>query len=384
VWVTDSVTVTPFGNSRDTLWLAVLAGKSAIRPLRRFAVQGYHTGIASWIEDLAAADNRSMGVMLVERLLQQLNPLPPETLLITATTKSGIDNLERIQRGVPAETADVLAGGLIEEIRRRLMLTGECFNISAACASSTIAIAQGADLIASDYTDAVLVCCMDLVTEFVFAGFSSLQALSAAPCRPFDRDRDGLSLGEGAAAILLMNSEKARREGRSHLGTIRGWGAANDAAHITAPARNGRGLRQAVLNAFNIAQCKTDEIAAICAHGTGTIYNDLMELTAFEQVFGNRRLPIYSIKGSIGHTLGAAGGLETAVGLKSLNEQIVPPTVGFSNPESGAENKVSNQPLTFSGECLLTTNSGFGGINAALVLEKGSSQCMLLLPESAG
>ena len=374
VWVTDAVTVTPFGDNLDDLWLALLAGKSAIRPLRRFAVEGYHAGIASWIEDLVAIDNRSMCHFLTERLLRQLGPTPPNTLLITATTKSGIDNLERMRRCVPADPADVLPGGLLEDVRRQLKLTGECFNISAACASSTIALAQGAELIASGYTDAVLVCCMDLVTEFVFSGFSSLLALAAGPCRPFDRDRNGLTLGEGAAALLLMNSELARQEGRSHLGTILGWGAANDATHITAPARDGCGLRQAVLKTLDIAGRNADEIAAVCAHGTGSVYNDLMELNALNQIFGNRRLPIFSIKGSIGHTLGAAGGIETAVGLRTLSEQTAPPTVGFSNPEMGAENKVSFQPSIFSGDCLLTTNSGFGGINAALILEKGSLQ----------
>jgi 3-oxoacyl-[acyl-carrier-protein] synthase II len=374
VWVTDAVTVTPFGDNLNALWLAVLAGKSAIRPLRRFAVEGYHAGIASWIEDLEAIDNRSIGHFLTERLLRQLGPMPPNTLLITATTKSGIDNLERIRRGVPADPGDVLPGSLFEDIRCQLKLTGECFNIGAACASSTVALAQGAELIASGYTNAVLVCCMDLVTEFVFSGFSSLQALSADPCRPFDRDRNGLSLGEGAAALLLMNAEKARQEGRSHLGTILGWATANDATHITAPARDGRGLRQAVLKALDIAGRNSNEIAAVCAHGTGTVHNDLMELNAFTHIFGNRRLPIFSIKGSIGHTLGAAGGIEAAVGLRTLSEQMAPPTVGFSNPEMGAENKVSFQPLTFSGDCLLTTNSGFGGINAALILEKGSLQ----------
>jgi 3-oxoacyl-[acyl-carrier-protein] synthase II len=372
VWVTDAVTVTPFGDDLNALWLAVLAGKSAIRPVRRFAVEGYPAGVASWIENLAAFDSRSMYHCLTERLLRQLDPMPPDTLLITATTKSGIDNLERMRRGVPADPADVLSGGLFEDVRRQLKLTGECFNISAACASSTIALAQGAELIASGYTNTVLVCCLDLVTEFVFAGFSALQALSPDPCRPFDRDRNGLSLGEGAAALLLMNGALARQEGRSHLGTILGWGAANDATHITAPARDGRGLRQAVLKALDIAGRNADEIAAVCAHGTGTVHNDLMELIAFNQVFGNRRLPIFSIKGSIGHTLGAAGGIEAAVGLRALSEQSAPPTVGFLNPERGAENKVSFQPLTFSGDCLVTTNSGFGGINAALILEKGS------------
>jgi len=249
-----------------------------------------------------------------------------------------------------------------------LSCNGIC--VSASCASSTIAVAHGAALIESGRAEAVLVCCADLITEYAFAGFSALKALSPFPCRPFDRDRKGLSLGEGAAALLLMNAARARRENLDQLGTVLGWGISNDATHITAPAKNGRGLVQAVNQALRSAQRKREEITAISAHGTGTVYNDLMELNAFGQVFGKRRLPIYSIKGAIGHTLGAAGGLEIILGLKALSARMIPPTVGFANPEKGAEGQVSSGPQAVSGDYLLTTNSGFGGVNAALVLER--------------
>jgi len=177
-----------------------------------------------------------------------------------------------------------------------------------------------------------------------FSGFSALKALSPFPCRPFDRDRKGLSLGEGAAALLLMNAARARRENRNQLGTVLGWGIANDATHITAPAKSGRGLVLAIDQALRSANRKPEEITAISAHGTGTVYNDLTELTAFRQVFGQRKMPIYSIKGAIGHTLGAAGGIEIILGLKSLSNRMIPPTIGFSNPEKGAEGQVSPGP----------------------------------------
>ena len=121
-----------------------------------------------------------------------------------------------------------------------------------------------------------------------------------------------------------------------------------------------------------MAQRSPSDIAAISAHGTGTVYNDLMELNVFDQIFGKHKISIYSIKGAIGHTLGAAGGIEVAVGIQTLLKQKAPPTVGLSNPEKGAEGKVVSEPVIFSGDCLLTTNSGFGGINAALILERGS------------
>ena len=370
-WIVDMVTVTPFGDDFKSLWQAILEGKSAIRPVKRFPVENYQAGIASYIEDLIQIDKRSLVHLLLDRLINRLGPVPPDAVLITASTKSGIDNLEKVRRGEPADPGDVLFSNMLDSICRKLELKGEGMNISAACVSSTIAIAQAALMIASGHTNTVLVCCMDLVTEFVFSGFSALQALSDTPSRPFDRERNGLSLGEGAAALLLMSDERAKAEGRSHLGTILGWGAANDSTHVTAPARDGCGLKQAILQALQLANCKASDIVAICAHGTGTVYNDLMELNAFNGIFNNPPIPIFSIKGSIGHTLGAAGGIEVAVGLQALSDQIVPPTVGFSYPENGAEGRIASNPVDIPEGLLLTTNSGFGGINAAVVLEKG-------------
>jgi 3-oxoacyl-[acyl-carrier-protein] synthase II len=351
-----------------------MKGRSAIQPVQRFAADPYGANIASCIDDLVSDDGRSLVQALVARLLRQLHPVPPDTWLITATTKSGIDNLERTGRGVAADIDDTMLDGLFQQIRRQLQLKGECLNISAACASSTMALMQAAMLIANGCTDAVLVCCADLVTEFVFSGFSALQALSDKPCRPFDRYRNGLSLGEGAAALLVMSKERARKEGRQRLGTILGWGAAGDASHITAPAKDGCGLRQAVCRALQVAGLNVSEIAAISAHGTGTVYNDQMELEAFGQICGDNLIPIFSIKGAIGHTLGAAGGIEVAVGLQALATGYIPPTVGFSRAGPGAQGRVASHAVDIAGDHLLTTNSGFGGINAALILGKGSVQ----------
>ena len=217
----------------------------------------------------------------------------------------------------------------------------------------------------------MLVVCLDLVSEFVFSGFSALQALSPSVCRPFDRNRDGLTLGEGGAALLLMSRERAAREGRPELGIVAGWGAANDATHITAPARDGCGLIQSVRQALGRAGIEPEQIAAISAHGTATPYNDQMELTAFRALFGERSLPVHSVKGSIGHTLGAAGGIEVALGLRCLEAGTMPPTVGLLEVEEAGAGLVSNRQQPILGNYLLSTNSGFGGVNAALILRRG-------------
>ena len=372
VVVTDAAVVTALGNNLASLWQGLMSGETAIRPITRFPVDQdhYKAKIAAHIDDLKSSCGRSMLQNLLERLFFGMGSVPSDAALITATIKSGADNLESFCRGKQVDFRDVLLSSIANIAGTKLDLRYNGVCVSASCASSTIAVAHGAGLIESGRAETVLVCCGDLITEYAFSGFSALKALSPFPCRPFDRDRKGLSLGEGAAAILLMDAARVRRENRSQLGTVLGWGIANDATHITAPAKSGRGLVLAVDQALRSAKRKPEEITAISAHGTGTVYNDLMELTAFRKVFGQRKVPMYSIKGSIGHTLGAAGGIEIILGLKSLSNRMIPPTVGFSNPEKGAEGQISSGPQAVSGDYLLTTNSGFGGVNAALVLGK--------------
>ncbi len=372
VWVTDATAVTALGRNLDELWRRLLSGHSAITTVDRFSVKGYGSRFAACIKDLNCFGPQSMIHDLLGRLLGEMTPVPTDARLYTSTTKAGIDNLERMGRGELADPSDILSLSMMERIIRQLGLTHGGDNVSAACASSAIAVARGAALIAAGRAECVLVCCADLVTEFVFSGFSALGALSPSPCMPFDRDRSGLTLGEGAAAVLLMGADRAKKEGRPHLGTVLGWGVANDAFHVTAPAPDGCGLVAAVERALKRAGLKQEAVSAVCAHGTGTVYNDSMELTAFDRLFGNRKLPVYSIKGAIGHTLGAAGGIEVALGMKTLSEGLVPPTVGFSGGEDGSVGgRVSSGPVPMPGNCLLSTNSGFGGINAALILKKG-------------
>ena len=371
VWIVDALTVTSMGMTFADLWRGLMAGKSAIEPIERFPVERYECSLAACIEDLSTAGPQSMTHSLIDLILEQLFPIPKDSFLITATTKSGIDNLEKICRKEFVHQEDVLLSSVGKRLASKLGLTTNGINISAACASSTIALGRGAALIESGRTDTVLICCLDILSEFVFSGFSSLKALSPKPCQPYDKDRKGLSLGEGAAVLLLMSEKRAKEINRDPLGRLLGWGAANDAAHITAPHREGLGLIEAINRCLIKAGLDKNRVAAVSGHGTGTVYNDMMELTAIKSVFKDTSVPLYSIKGAIGHTLGATGGIEVIVGLKALKEQVVPPTIGLVNPEKDAIGKVSPEPVPISGDFLLTMNSGFGGINGALLLGKG-------------
>ena len=372
VWIVEASTVTAFGNHTDQLWKGLMDGRTMVRPVQRFPVKGYQSDSAALIEDLVASGNQSLIHSMVDRVFEKSEKIPTDSCLITATAKSGIDNMEKLYKTGSADTRDILLSALTGIITQKYGLKKQGINISAACASSTVAVARAAGMIASGRAESVAVCSLDFITEFVFSGFSALKVMSRGPSRPFDKERSGLSLGDGAVYILLMSSKRAKKEKRSHLGSVIGWGIANDAAHITSPAKDGSGLILAVNKALKTAGIDHGSISAVNAHGTGTVYNDLMELTAVNNIFGGRRVPVHSIKGAIGHTLGAAGGIEIAVGLKALEEQIIPPTAGFKYPEKGAGGLVSSKPEEISGNYLLTTNSGFGGINAALVLQRGT------------
>lgn len=362
--------VTGLGPDLDSLRRGMMAGESAIRPLTRFGTGRYLSGNASWIEGLEPEGGDSRIYPLLDRLLAGFDPVPADAALITASTKGCVDVMEQLQAGLPGDPADIPMARMLRRISGRFGLASPGININAACASSTVAIARAASLIAAGRCEAVLVICVDLVSEFVFSGFSALQALSPTVCRPFDRNRDGLTLGEGGAALLLMSRERAQSEGRPVLGVVAGWGAANDATHITAPARDGCGLIQSVRQALGRAGIEQQRIAAISAHGTATPYNDQMELTAFRTLFGERSVPMHSVKGSIGHTLGAAGGIEVALGLACLKDGRLPPTVGMQEPEEAGEGFLSCSAQQIDGDYLLSTNSGFGGVNAALILRR--------------
>jgi len=350
---------------------ALGAGRSGAAPIRRFDAARLVTPMAACI-DVPAEEHRA-GENLTQALLRRvLNPfagVPPAQTVIWAGVKGNAEFIESgrgldcpypyLPRHYSRWIRDVLGwpdAGLLEA--------------GAACTSSTLGLALGAGLIASGRSRSVLVVAADIVSRFSAVGFSALNALSPGVSRPFDAARDGLILGDGAAACLLAGPDYVRESGRRPLARLTGWGVSNDANHITAPARDGRGLSAAVWTALSLAGLAPDAVGAFCAHGTGTVYNDAMELTSIETVFGERRFPVFSIKGAVGHTLGAAGCLETLICAKALEDGSVPPTAGFRTPEPRAIGRVSGGRQRFEKGVVLKTNSGFGGVNVALILER--------------
>jgi len=294
--------------------------------------------------------------------------IPEDTKLILATTKGEIDLLEKnILKGT-GEMPDCSLTSLLKKVSVLTGVKDAGAVVSAACASSSAAVARAAAMIRSKRSDCVLVVACDSVTEFVFSGFSSLMALDKFSARPFDKDRKGLSLGEAAAFVLLMSETRAKQEKREILGEIAGWGLSDDANHMTGPSRESEGLILAIKKALKTAAVDKSGIGFISAHGTGTVYNDAMEMRAFHSVFKDKKIPVYSIKGGIGHTMGAAGIIETIIAMRSLKERNIPPTVNLKEADTDAEGWVSTSERLIPDNSIgVMTNAGFGGVNAALV-----------------
>ncbi len=282
-----------------------------------------------------------------------------QTVFILCTTKGNIELLGQVpdERLLLHRSAKIIA--------EDNSITTKPVVISHACVSGVIALQQGLRLLqAGRFRHAIVTGC-DRFSRFVLNGFQSFQAISDEPCRPFDAARKGITLGEAAATIILSTQKND-----NILGSLVGGATSNDANHISGPSRTGEELSAAIDRAIAEAGISAAQIGMISAHGTATPYNDEMEAKAFEHS-GLLNSPVHSFKGYIGHTLGAAGVLESAMVLESLRHQALIPSAGFEDLGVPKPINVTRklQPATIG--YTLKTASGFGGCNAAIVWKKG-------------
>jgi 3-oxoacyl-[acyl-carrier-protein] synthase II len=369
--------LSPYGTGTDALWRGLLSGRTAVRPVDRFAVGAFTSALAGLADGLDDDPAESVAVRMLQPLARRNRArIPSDALPLLATTAGEVDLLEReVLSGRDRVSDASLPTRLLAKVGALFGLSRTGRVISAACASSTTALAYGAALIRSGAESAVFVIACDSVSEFVFSGFSALMALDPEPARPFDRTRKGLNVGEAAACVLMLSEGRARAESRAVEGWLAGWGLSNDANHMTGPSRDGGGLARAVRASLAGAGLPPAAVRGICAHGTGTVYNDSMEMKAFRSLFAESGpRPTFSVKGGIGHTMGAAGLVEALVAIHALKAGIVPPTVGLHEPDAESAGWAAGQTQSLAaGEAMVSTNSGFGGINASLVLTPATS-----------
>ncbi|MCK5080054.1 MAG: hypothetical protein KAR09_08920 [Bacteroidales bacterium] len=308
-----------------------------------------------------------MFILSITDALQQsnINITSPDTLLIITTTKGNIDLLDPDlqkefgkQRIFLHEMAKVITGFFNNP--NRVMI------ISNACISGVLGIVYGERLIRSGKYRNVIVSGGDLMSEFIVSGFQSFQSLSEKACKPFDKSRDGLTLGEGCGTIIMSSGADSFNDIDVR---VLGGAGSNDANHISGPSRTGEGLFLAIRQAMNLAGIIPEKIDSISAHGTATDYNDEMEAIAFSRA-GLESVPLNSYKGYIGHTLGAAGVIEAAISLRSMKMNMLFRSAGYEHHGVTKKISVIKENMEKEINTCLKTASGFGGSNAAVIFQK--------------
>ena len=388
--------LSPIGHSVQAFWESLLAGRSGLEPIRSFDTAGIMIARGGEIKNFRPDERLSSDeIGRLERIDQFSLFAAREALddaqldlkhvdlarlgVVVATSLGGMlvgeayqrHRLQPVEAFDPRRLFDFPYYATANNLARALSARGPVVSPSIACASGTHAIGLALDLIRSGRGDVFVVGGAETLCRFVVTGFNSLRATTAETVRPFDTRRSGLLLGEGAAMLVIEEVEHARARGARVDVEVDGSGLAGDATHMTAPARDGAGAARAMRAALADAGVTPNAVDFVSVHGTGTVYNDAMEMAAIASVFGaaTGRVPLNSIKGAIGHTLAAAGAFEAIMCAQVLRTGLIPPTVNCEQPDAAhGLDVVLGAPRRHPVQRALSTSSAFAGNNAAIVL----------------
>ena len=398
VYVTGLGAITAAGPSVAHLRTALHGSETLIRPLGLLDTSGLEGGlIAAEVERIpdpirlprsarvrASRSDRLALVAADEAVAASglaLDTIPSDRIAVAVGSSTGgmLEIESCFEAGLRGRRpgrlrAQLLAGAVGSPaalVATAFAATGRRLSASTACSSSAIALATGLEWIRGGAADVAICGGTDSFTRMTVSGFLGLQAMSPTPCRPFDRRRQGMSLGEGAAFLVLEGEDHARRRGAELLAELAGAASSCDATHLTAPRPDGRGAVQALAGALRDARVRPDEVDYVNAHGTATLQNDLAEANALVEVFGEAaaRVPVSSTKGLIGHLLGAAGAVEALIGVLAIRDGFAPPNFNGTErdpaclidlvPAGGREQAV---------QVVVSNSYGFGGNNCTVVL----------------
>jgi len=405
VVITGMGVVSPVGNDITTAWDALVHGKSGIARVARFDPAPYDSQVAGEVRDLDPAkymDRKEIRRtdrfthLAVAAATQALRDAKLEKVSdgerVGTAISSGLGGIQTMNDQVlvmeargpsrlsPFFVPMLMANAASAQVSMQFGLKGPSLTHVSACASSSHAIGEGGDIIRRGQADVMVVGGSEAaVLALGIAAFSSMHATSrrnddpASASRPFDKDRDGFVLSEGAAVVVLEELGHARARGARSYGELVGYGATADAYHITAPSPEGEGNARAMRMALAEAGLRPEQIDYINAHGTSTQPNDREETAAIKQVFGDHaaRLMVSSTKSMTGHLLGAAGALEAIVCLLAIRDGCIPPTINYTTPDPGLDlDYVPNTARARAITTALSNSMGFGGHNASLIFAK--------------
>ena len=404
VVVTGLGTINPLGNSVSTSWDSLIKSKSGVSKITKFDVEGYPCKIAGSIEDsfiddqiVTPRDQRKIDRFITFGLMAAHEAINDSGFVSEGESSfrsgvmvgSGIGGLDTIYKNssvldnhgirkispffIPSSLINLLSG----HISIRYNLKGPNSSPVTACATGTHAIGDSFTLIKNGKAD-LMVCggAEAAICPLGISGFSAARALCdkyndqpTKGSRPWDKNRSGFVMGEGAGVLVLEELNHAQKRDAKIYGEVKGYGLSGDAFHITKPAEDGNGGYRAMLMALIESELSSNEINYINAHGTSTSVGDIIELSAVEKLLGsNKKLFMSSNKSSIGHLLGAAGAVEAVFSLKSLNTKILPPTLNLDNPDTSSKiNLIPHEAISQPVENIISNSFGFGGTNASLV-----------------
>ena len=406
VVVTGMGAVSPFGLGVRHLWDSILAGKSGISTISKFDTTNFSVKIGGEVKglDLENFFNRKELSRLDDFAIYAI--VAAEEALINADLQEGTPNMDRfgvilgsgvgglttmekqnrkmVNRGpravspffIPMFIPDIAPG----HISIRWGMKGPNYSVVSACASATNAIGDAYRLIQSNDADIILTGGSEAaITPIAYAGFSNMRALSInnenpeKASKPFDKNRDGFVMGEGAGILILEEAEHAIARNAKIYGEVSGYGATGDAYHITAPSPGGEGAVRAMKRAINNSKIMEKDVDYINAHGTSTPFNDKNETNAIRKVFGlhAQNISISSTKSMTGHLLGASGGIEAIICTLSIMENKIPPTINYETPDPECNlNYTPNITAERKVDVVMSNSFGFGGHNAVIILKK--------------
>ncbi|MDI6769315.1 MAG: beta-ketoacyl-ACP synthase II [Anaerolineales bacterium] len=404
--VTGIGCISPLANDWPETWKALVAGESGVAPITKFDASRYKTRFAAEAKNfdpvalLGAKEARRMDRFTQFALAAGLQAVEHSGLKIDETNRdrvgavigTGIGGVSSMadqmtvlaERGpdrvspflVPMMLADTAPGMLAIQLGIR----GPNFAVITACATGSNAIGEAAEVIRRGSAEVVLAGGAEAaIVPLALAGLGAMTALSTRnddpqrASRPFDRNRDGFVIGEGAAVLVLESLESAQGRGAQILAEVTGYGTSDDAFHISAPAENGAGAALCMKLALENASLRPQDIDYINAHGTSTFLNDKSETAAIKTTFGAQayKIPVSSIKSMTGHLLGASGALEAAVCVQVIQEGLMPPTINYETPDPECDlDYVPNQARRKNVRHVMSNSFGFGGHNATLILSR--------------
>ena len=392
VLVTGIGVISPLGSDAEENLNSLLNARDAVSPVTEFDVSKTRCKTAGQVPDAwlagalpptraASRLHRSSGMMVMalrEAWTSARQPVPE--LMVIGTTAGGMSYGETFYRRLlsgnssrrqfPRLVANYLPQKAVLDAQQVCGIRAPSQIIANACSSGSNAIGHAFDLVSRGLHECIACGGYDPLCELVFVGFDSLQAATPEKIRPFDVNRTGLVLGEGAAFLILESERSAANRGATAVAEVAGYGISTDTYHLTQPHPSGIGPRLAMERALASAGAEPEEVDYVNGHGTATIFNDATEGIAISELLG--QVSVSSTKSMMGHALGAAGAIEAVFSVLALREQFLPPNINFTEPDpSWKFEVVGNEARPAKLRCALSNSFGFGGTNAALVLRAG-------------